>query len=159
MLRTQRPGGRIDLPTCNPDSGPDTAFVVQLLCAVLELIRIEPRRAARLPAVVVRGMERFVARAAGALGEFHTPNHRWVVASALAQTGALFPKLRHEKMLRALLAEGFDLDADGFYLERSPAIYDAVSNRSLLLLHEFADAPDALSAVERSLLTDLSPAS
>ncbi|MCU0522095.1 MAG: hypothetical protein MUF84_15560 [Anaerolineae bacterium] len=39
LLGLQRPGGLVDRPTVNIDSGPDTGFIVQLLCTVLDLGR------------------------------------------------------------------------------------------------------------------------
>jgi hypothetical protein len=38
--------------------------------------------------------------------------------------------------IRAYLAEGIDIDDEGTYLERSFGVYDAVTNRSLLLFAE-----------------------
>jgi len=159
VLRSQRPSGRLDLKACNIDSGPDTGFAVQIACALLELDRGSRDADAerRLPAAGVRALRQFIERAVPGLvaGGFHTPNHRWVVASALAQAGALFPRLAARSVVEAYLAEGIDIDTDGFYIERSPAIYDAVTNRSLLLLAEHAGYAPALAAVERSLLVDL----
>jgi hypothetical protein len=156
-VRSQHPSGCIDLKPCNIDSGPDTGFAVQIACAVIELQRMRPRKGPDLPPVGVRALEQFVRRAVPGLatGGFHTPNHRWVVASALAYAGALFPRLRCDDVVRDYLAEGIDIDADGFYIERSPAIYDVVTNRSLLLLHEHARFEPALRAVERNLLVNL----
>jgi len=157
VVRSQRLSGRIDLKPCNIDSGPDTAFAVQIACALIAQHRATRAPARRLPPGGVRALELFVRRAVPGLatGGFHTPNHRWVVASALAHAGTLFPRLRQDAVIRAYLAEGIDIDADGFYIERSPAIYDVVTNRSLLMLHEHAGFAPALPAVERNLLVNL----
>ncbi len=150
LRRAQRPSGLIDLPGCNWDSAPDTAFLVQLLCAVIERTAGHPDPAARL---LRRELLAFVRRSLPGLatGGFHTPNHRWVVASALAWAGALVGDRRGKRTLRAYLAEGIDQDADGAYQERSPVVYDAVTNRSLLLLARQAGWTAARPAVERNL--------
>ncbi|MEJ5200261.1 MAG: hypothetical protein WHX53_15185, partial [Anaerolineae bacterium] len=94
LLRSQRPSGLLDLITVNYDSSPDTGFTVQQLCTVIELGRSaaadDPNWAALLGKI-----EQFIRRAVPGLmdGGFHTPNHRWVIASALAQAGRLFPDL------------------------------------------------------------------
>lgn len=158
VVRSQRPSGLIDLKPCNLDSAPDTGFAVQIACALIELHRgVRPGRGGTLPSGGVRALERFVRAAVPGLasGGFHTPNHRWVVASALAHAGALFPRLRKQEVIAAYLAEGIDIDADGFYIERSPAIYDVVTNRALLLLHDHAGFGPALAAVERNLGVNL----
>ena len=156
MLRAQRPSGNIDLLSVNYDSAPDTGFVVQQLCAVLELARA---RGVDSPAwiALLGKLEQFVRRAvAGMLtGGFHTPNHRWVIASALVQAHALFPDLDVAATVDAYLAEGIDVDAEGLFIERSIGVYDAVNDRSWLLIAERRDCPAALDAVARNLDLDL----
>ena len=48
-----------------------------------------------------------------------------------------------------------DLDAEGFFIERSVGVYDAVTDCSLLLIAENYGWPAALKAVERNLTLDL----
>jgi len=156
MLQAQRPSGNIDLISVNYDSAPDTGFVVQQLCAVLELARDRGVDSPEWRALAVR-LERFVRRAvAGMLtGGFHTPNHRWVIASALVQAHTLFPDLAVTAAVDAYLAEGIDVDAEGLFIERSIGNYDAVNDRSWLLIAERRPAPAALDAVARNLDLDL----
>jgi hypothetical protein len=152
LLRAQRPSGLIDLRDCNYDSSPDTGFAVQTLCALIELARPLAQRDAAFAAFVDK-VERFVRRAVPGMltGGFHTPNHRWVIASALAQAGALFPDLLVKPTIEAYLAEGFDIDADGAYIERSSGAYDAVCDRSLLLLADHWACPTARATVAANL--------
>ncbi len=152
LLRAQRPTGLIDLRSTNYDSSPDTAFAVQLLCALYELGRDQPALAG-----VLHKVETFIRRAAAGImiGGFHTPNHRWVIVGALAQTGALFPDIDVRPTIRAYVAEGFDVDAEGTYLERSVGVYDAVTNRSLLLFADHWDDVDDLAAVQDAVTRNL----
>lgn len=146
--------GRISSPDCNPDSGPDTAFVVQLWGGLLDAIGGLPQQAERggsanVLAHVHRLLRRMLQGLVGA--GFHTPNHRWVMASALAwgfrDTGEV--ALRRE--LDLFLAEGPDGDAEGFYPERSAGVYDAVSNRAFQLLHRWVDWTGGREDVRRNL--------
>jgi len=170
MIRTQRPSGLLDLVTVNYDSSPDTGFTVQQLCTVVELARLratevaaeEPtaaRSACADPdwAALLAKIEYFIRRAVPGMldGGFHTPNHRWVIAAALSQAARLFPDLDVGRTVDAYLAEGIDLDAEGFFIERSVGVYDAVNTRSLLLIAENTGWPGALDAVERNLNLDL----
>lgn len=152
LLRVQRPSGLIDLLSVNYDSSPDTAFSVQSFCPVIEWGR---ERAATNPhwAELVAGLETFVRRAVPGLisGGFHTPNHRWVITSALVQVKALFPELDVADTVEAYLAEGFDVNAEGTFIERSIGVYDAVVDRSLQFIAECWDRPDALEMVEKNL--------
>ncbi len=154
MLRAQRPNGLTDLLDCNPDSAPDAAFIAQLWLRLLEVAEADLTRTPGGPDLV-RAMDTFVRRAVPGIasGGFHTPNHRWVIASALAQARARFPDLAGETdpALDAYLAEGPDADADGFFLERSPVVYDAVSNRSLFLLERLASWREGGEAARRNL--------
>ncbi|MEM6430453.1 MAG: hypothetical protein AAF708_14525, partial [Deinococcota bacterium] len=102
----------------------------QLFCALLDLTQGEAYFE------VLNGkLEQFLRCATPGVrdGGFHTPNHRWVIASALAQVHALFPDLDVQPALDLYLDEGFDIDADGAYIERSVGIYDTVSNNALML--------------------------
>ena len=160
LLRARRPSGLIDLISVNIDSSPDTGFAVQELCSVLTLARDLPVTDPNWAALIAKITE-FVRGAVPGLltGGFHTPNHRWVMVSALVQARALFPDLDATGDVRAVveayLAETIDLDEEGLFIERSIGVYDAVNDRSLLLIHEYWDCPTALGAVERNLTSDL----
>ena len=94
FLALQHSDGTIDLPTTNFHSPPDTAFVLEPVCASLSVVR---RTRPDVPPRAVADLERF-ARAAGealVVGGIHTPNHRWVVCAALARLHALFPDPRY----------------------------------------------------------------
>jgi hypothetical protein len=158
VRRSRRNTGRLDLIQCNPDSAPDTAFVLQLLAATLLL---EERRPLGHPGfvawetLVLKTLEE--SAVAIAEGGFHTPNHRWVISSVLALALRFLPQLTDslQPVLNRYLAEGFDLDPDGFYIERSVGNYDGVNNRSLLLLHICGSNDSALKTVSRNLETGL----
>ncbi|MCC5838523.1 MAG: hypothetical protein JJT96_00245 [Opitutales bacterium] len=144
--------GRISSPDCNPDSGPDTAFVVQLWCGLLDGVGRSGEVSgawAELIGLMHKLLRRMLQGLPGA--GFHTPNHRWVMATALAwgfrETGDA--ALRRE--LDLYLAEGPDGDAEGFYPERSAGVYDAVSNRAFQLLHRWAGWAEGLGDVRRNL--------
>jgi hypothetical protein len=151
LLRAQRESGLIDLRNVNYDSAPDTGFAVQLLCAFYHLARDKP-----IFAEVLSKLETFIRRAAPGMmaGGFHTPNHRWVIVAALAQTMALFD-IDVGHTIRAYLDEGFDVDEEGTYLERSIGVYDAVTNRSLLLLAEHWDDADDLANIQKAVTANL----
>lgn len=156
VARAQRPSGLIDLLSTNYDSSPDTGFAVQALCVVLELAAPYADDPAWQPLLAtVRQVVRRGVAGICADGGFHTPNHRWVIASALAQAAAVCPGLDVAATIEAYLAEGVDIDADGAFLERSIGVYDGVTDRSLLLLAERWDAPDVREAVRRNLTLDL----
>jgi hypothetical protein len=156
ILHAQRDTGLIDLRSTNYDSSPDTGFAVQLLCAFTDLARGH----AILKPVLDR-IEQFIRRAVPGImtGGFHTPNHRWVIVGALAYAAKLFPDLDTGETVRAYIAEGFDIDEEGTYLERSIGVYDAVTNRSLLLFADHwddeADIRAAHEAVKANLTFDL----
>ncbi len=156
MQRAQRPSGLLDLRSTNYDSSPDTGFVVEQLCALSSLAQ-----GSRLLADALVKIEAFVRRAVPGIliGGFHTPNHRWVIVSALSQARKLFSGLDADAVIARYVAEGFDADEEGAYIERSVGIYDAVSNRALLFFAEnwdnLADVDAALKTVERNLDFDL----
>lgn len=84
-------------------------------------------------------------------GGFHTPNHRWVMASALAMVWAATgdPALLEEAQL--YLREGIDMNPDGDYTEQSVSVYDSIVNESLISLAQLLGREDLLDYVRRNL--------
>jgi hypothetical protein len=151
----QRSSGLTDLRDCNFDSSPDAGFILQAICpALLKARETELDADWR---VLCKRFEVFARRMTeGAqTGGFHTPNHRWVISAGLALAGQLFPDIPVRETIDAYLAEGIDLDADGFYLERSAGVYDAICNKSLIILAEVLEKPELLEYVRRNLTANL----
>lgn len=164
LLRAQRDTGNIDLRNVNYDSAPDTGFAVQLLCAFYQLAQVPAKADANFAdsiKPILTNLEVFIKRATQGMitGGFHTPNHRWVIVAALAQAMALFPDLDAASdvtaCIRSYVDEGFDVDAEGTYLERSIGVYDAVTNRSLLLFAEHWDDPTDIANVHKAVTSNL----
>jgi len=148
----QHEDGLIDLPISNFHSPPDTAFMVDELVPLYEVIRDgcppSPRRDRFL-----RWLERLVVRACNgiAAGGVHTPNHRWKVASALMLADRLWPHLRWRKMAEAYLAEGIDIDEDGEFSERSAGCYNYVCDRALITLARATGREELAEYADRNL--------
>ncbi len=150
LLAFQHADGTIDLPTTNFHSPPDTAFVLEPVCASLSVVR---KTRLPVPAEAVASLERF-ARAAGealVVGGIHTPNHRWVVCAALARVHALFPDARFVARVDEWLAEGIDVDADGQFSERSTSVYSPTCDRVLLAVARLLGREALLDPVRRNL--------
>ncbi|MCI3922192.1 hypothetical protein MO973_18345 [Paenibacillus sp. TRM 82003] len=132
MLRVQHADGTISPGWTNYHSPPDTAFVVVGLAQVAVLLR---RSGLPETAEATRSIETFLTRAGTAMleGGCHTPNHRWVLAAALAWLHALTGEPAYVRRAEAWLAEGIDITADGEWTERSNGIYNAVSD--IMLFH------------------------
>ncbi len=155
LERAQRPSGLTDLRDCNYDSSPDAGFILQAVLPPLYLARKVP--AADSWSEVVARLSAFAHRMTeGArTGGFHTPNHRWVIVAALHLAEGLFPEINVAPTITAYLAEGIDIDEDGFYSERSAGVYDAICARSLYLVADRAGLPcDLRQIVEHNLLAD-----
>lgn len=156
LLRRQRSSGRVDLITCNFDSGPDTGFLVQQLGCAYHVAREWSAADDRLPELLQR-IETLLRRAAPGLitGGIHTPNHRWAVTSALALIHQLFPEVPVESGIAPLLAEGIDTDAEGFHSERSIGVYDSLNDRAFLIWTECGGPADLLDHVRNNLELNL----
>ena len=134
----------------NVQSPPDTAFTINDACDVHELLRdaTDPRliRLRDALATIIR-------KATPPLltGGVHTPNHRWELGAALARIHRSFPDRRLVDRVDEWLAEGVDIDDDGYYSERSPNYASAVTNPSLLAIAEILEHPELRRAVERNL--------
>jgi len=150
LEREQYADGTIDGPTTNFHSPPDTAFVVLDLLLTYRLLEADGSASTKGSR---ERLGQFLRRAADAManGGIHTPNHRWVVAAALAGCDRLFPKPAYRERVERWLAEGIDCNEDGEYTERSNAVYNAITNRALIMLAELLDRPEILDPVRRNL--------
>ena len=145
LLRVQHEDGTIDLPTTNFHSPPDTAFVLEPLCGVYEILPETEK--------VKKDLQTFILKAAGALvvGGIHTPNHRWVVCRALARANSLFPNPGYIKRIDRWLMEKIDIDPDGQFTEKSTAIYSPLTDHCLITMARKLGRPELYDPVRRNL--------
>lgn len=139
----------------NVQSPPDSAFTINDACDVHHLL-LDAAAGSRL-AGVRDALATIIRNATPPLltGGVHTPNHRWELSAALTRIHRSFPDRRLVDRVEEWLAEGVDIDADGYYSERSPNYATAVSNPSLLSIAEILDRPELRRAVERNLALTL----
>jgi len=148
FVNAQHPDGTLDAG--NLHSPPDTAFVVEGLAASLAVLRKmdDPRLAAAKDT-----LGKFLLSAGEALvtGGVHTPNHRWVVCSALARIHSLFPAPKYVDRIDDWLGEGIDIDSDGQFCERSAGIYSRVTDNAFVTMARLLGRPELLAPVRRNL--------
>ena len=148
----QRPTGLIDLVSVNWESPPDTGFAVQLFAPIVSFAR-RLSDANERAAEIAETLGEFVRTAATGMIDrgFHTPNHRWVVCSALSQAMTLYPEVDARAYVDSILAETIDINDDGEYTERSTGIYNAVCDRGLRFMADHLDKPELLDDVRKNL--------
>jgi hypothetical protein len=124
--------------------------VVEGLATVLAVLR--KARDTRLAGAEAT-LQKFLLAAGEALvtGGVHTPNHRWVVCSALARIHSLFPSAKYVHRIDDWLGEGIFQDSDGQFEERSTGIYSRVTDNALLTLARLLNRPQLLEPVRRNL--------
>ncbi|HZG58128.1 hypothetical protein [Paenibacillus sp.] len=125
FLASQHPSGCVSLANCNIDSPPDTSFTSHLAAYVFQLaVRYGSPEIEEITGRIRLFLER--AKPCLLTGGIHTPNHRWVMASALAKMEEIFGGDEFRKRAFQFLDEGLDITEYGEWTERSNAIYNAI---------------------------------
>jgi hypothetical protein len=152
LASQQNPNGTVDLPITNFDSPPDTAFAVRGLLPSYRVYRAafpsgNPLGASEplLRQFLQKGCDSMVA------GGIHTPNHRWVVAAALAEAYTVFQAEPYRRRAEQWLSEGIDVTPEGEYHERSNGTYNPIVNNALIAIAEHLKRPDLLEPARRNL--------
>ena len=150
ILNVQHEDGTIDLYSTNFHSTPDTAFIVNYLSPVYIVLKRLNREGL---AGFIDKMEEFLYNTGKclAVGGIHTPNHRWVVCSALARINSFFPKPSYINRINEWLSEGIDQDTDGQYTERSVSVYSPTCNDMFLTVGRLLKRPELLDVVRKNL--------
>lgn len=148
FLAAQHPDGTID--SGNLQSPPDTGFVVETLGVAFAVLQ---KNSSPNLVPIKEQLKKFLLAAGEPLvtGGIHTPNHRWVVCSALARLQSLFPHPRYVRRIDDWLGEGIDLDADGHFAERSTGIYSQVSDAAFIAMARFLARPALLEPARKNL--------
>ncbi len=137
IRRVQHENGLFDYITCNFFSAPDTAFCIKKLIPVYEYLKKKEKRTSSEQEICVQTEEIIRKGAYGLLeGGFHTPNHRWAIASMLAKTGCLFRDKQLKQAAEEYLKEGIDCNPDGEFSEKSAGNYNRINNDAMITLAE-----------------------
>lgn len=145
--RHTSPDGNVNSLTTNYNSAPDTAFGARGLAMGARVAQLKQNQP------VLNLMRPHLERAGRGLasGGLHTPNHRWIHCSSLAQIHEVFPHPAYLKRIDEWLAEGIDIDEDAQYSERSTGTYNMIVNSSLILLADKLKLWTLLEPVRRNL--------
>jgi len=134
--RMMHDDGTVDLHVTNFHDPSYCGFSVRdALGPMLDVIKkytlhapLEDKIEARLISMISRmgkAMEQF---------GFHTPNHRWIICSALSYVYKFTGDEKALDTMNKYLWEGIDCDEYGEYTERSTGVYNLICNRSFLFL-------------------------
>lgn len=134
VARSQHEDGLFDLIKCNFHSAPDTAFIIKRMLPVLHYLEGTERDACQEQ--IYQKFYSIAKKAAFGLleGGFHTPNHRWAIASNLMECAAFFHEPRLAEAAGQYLAEGIDCNDDGEYAEKSAGNYNRINNDAMITL-------------------------
>ncbi|MCI8433183.1 MAG: hypothetical protein HFH83_08355 [Lachnospiraceae bacterium] len=158
VARVQHESGLFDYITCNFFSAPDTAFCIKKLLPLYQYLKCRRDREAEPELTeeencILGKVEQIVRQGAYGLlqGGFHTPNHRWAIASLLMSCSRLFDCKEMETAAFTYLNEGIDCNEDGEFAEKSAGNYNRVNNDAMILLSEATGDPSYEQNAVRNL--------
>lgn len=135
IKRAQRENGFFDLINCNFYSGPDTAFCIKRLLPTYQYLKTKASLSDKTTNLRIQ-LEDIIIKGANAMMNcgFHTPNHRWAIASVLALCSKIFDKEEYKQAADSYLIEGIDCNEDGEFAERSAGNYNRINNDAMIML-------------------------
>ncbi|QGH33613.1 hypothetical protein GI584_06100 [Gracilibacillus salitolerans] len=147
MLNQQHEDGTISPGWTNYHSPPDTAFIITGFAQLYWLLQKDGAEELK------KKIKLFLQRTIPAMltGGCHTPNHRWVLASALSNLYTIFNKPELKQRAEEWLQEGMDITEDGEWTERSNGIYNAVSNICLYHTASLLGKPELFNYIRKNL--------
>ncbi len=144
--------GSADLLCTNFHDPSQTAFHIQNFFQSIELLarlnthtEIEDKLFEKIKSIL-----RKTGHAMATLG-FHTPNHRWVISSALAVAYRYTGEQEFLDAINGFLMEGIDCDEYGEYTERSTGSYNNICNHSFVLMGYCLNDPKFFEYPRRNL--------
>lgn len=149
--RMQREDGTFDYIYCNFYASPDTAFCLWNLIPAYRLLEqnIQNEKIAAMKNKIYDLINKAGYGIAG--GGFHTPNHRWAIASTLMAVYNITSIEKFKTVAKEYLIEGIDGNEYGEYAERSAGNYNFVNNEAMLLLAKETGDDTYLEYVDRNL--------
>ncbi|NMA95105.1 MAG: hypothetical protein GX974_03605 [Clostridiales bacterium] len=152
LLNSVHEDGTMDLLETNFHDATVVSFAIQPIAYTYRVL-IKYTNGSAIEKELERKLYTFFEKTSKGLreGGFHTPNHRWVLTSALSLVYNILgdESLREEAML--YLREGIDCDEEGEYTERSTGVYNVINNRSLIIIAQELNMPQLYEHVERNL--------
>lgn len=135
--RNQHENGLFDFINCNFLSAPDTAFILKRILPCLHYLHDHEKD--EYMEQVFTKMCSIVKKAARGLleGGFHTPNHRWAIASNLMECADFFKNPILKEAAWDYLREGIDCNEDGEYAEKSAGTYNRINNDAMITIGKY----------------------
>ncbi|MBM7571875.1 hypothetical protein [Aquibacillus albus] len=150
MIDQQHEDGTISPGWTNYNSPPDTGFIITGFAQIYHLLDADTSEESdQLAKKVLLFLERTIP--AMLTGGCHTPNHRWVLTSALSHLYKIFGNPALVERAEEWLNEGIDITEDGEWTERSNGIYNSVSNIFLYHTAKLLNKPKLLNYVRKNL--------
>ena len=134
IASVQHENGLFDFVNCNFFSAPDTAFCVKRMLPLLKYL--DQYREGEKEEQIYQALYQIVERGARGLlqGGFHTPNHRWAIASNLLDCGQFFKNEQMKEGAWIYLNEGIDCNEDGEFAEKSAGNYNRINNDAMITI-------------------------
>lgn len=163
ITASQRENGFFDLINCNFYSAPDTAFCLKRLIPSYQYLTVgfyeteeknQGNEKLKEYATSISGiMKDIIYRGAKAMinGGFHTPNHRWAIASILLICAKMFDEASFADHAQVYLKEGIDSTDDGEYAERSAGNYNRICNDAMIMMAAASGDDSYLEFATRNL--------
>jgi len=151
-MSLQHEDGTFDLPQTNFHCAATVAFTIKHFGPAMKLLKNGTQHTA-IEDEADELLTHFLSRCADGMlsAGFHTPNHRWVICSALAYCYNILNRQDCLDEINLYLNEGMDCDEEGEYTERSAGVYNIICNNALIVMAQELNMPELIDHVARNL--------